>query len=108
MQADMESINKQFPKAFDQSIKPLLASFNIDAPDIMISDLVLDSRDVAIHKAFIAIDGHALDGRDFIPQAVSLGAKVIVAQCDDMTSHGHLEMREQSVIIHFYQLSEKI
>jgi UDP-N-acetylmuramoyl-L-alanyl-D-glutamate--2,6-diaminopimelate ligase len=108
MQADMVSINKQFPQAFDQSIKPLLAHFCIDAPDIMISDLVLDSRDVAIHKAFIAIDGHALDGRDFIPQAVSLGAKVIVAQCDDMTRHGHLEMREQSVIVYFYQLHEKL
>jgi UDP-N-acetylmuramoyl-L-alanyl-D-glutamate--2,6-diaminopimelate ligase len=108
MQADMVSINKQFLQAFDQSIKPLLANFNINAPDIMISDLVLDSRDVAIHKAFIAIDGHVLDGRDFIPQAVSLGAKVIVAQCDDIARHGHVEMREQSVIVHFYQLSEKL
>ena len=95
MQADMVSINKQFLQAFDQSIKPLLANFNINAPDIMISDLVLDSRDVAIPKAFIAIDGHVLDGRDFIPQAVSLGAKVIVAQCDDIARHGHVEMREQ-------------
>lgn len=108
MQADMVSINKQFPQAFDQSLKPLLAHFGIDAPDIMISDLVLDSRDVAIHKAFIAIDGHVLDGRDFIPQAVSLGAKVIVAQCDEMASHGHVEMREQSIIVSFYQLPEKL
>ena len=108
MQADMVSINKQFPQAFDQSLKPLLANFGIEAPDIMISDLVLDSRDVAIHKAFIAIDGHALDGRDFIPQAVSLGAKVIVAQCDDVANHGHVEMREQSIIVSFYQLPEKL
>jgi UDP-N-acetylmuramoyl-L-alanyl-D-glutamate--2,6-diaminopimelate ligase len=108
MQADMVSINKQFPEAFDQSIKPLLAHFGIDAPDIMISDLILDSRDVAIHKAFIAVAGHALDGRDFIPQAVSLGAKVIVAQCDDKTRHGFVEMREQSVIVYFYQLPEKL
>jgi UDP-N-acetylmuramoyl-L-alanyl-D-glutamate--2,6-diaminopimelate ligase len=108
MQADMVSINKQFPQVFDQSIKPLLAHFGIDAPDIMISDLVLDSRDVAIHKAFIAVNGQALDGRDFIPQAVSLGAKIIVAQCDEMSGHGHVEMREQSVIVSFYQLSEKL
>ena len=108
MQADMVSISKQFPQVFDQSIKPLLAHFGIDAPDIMISDLVLDSRDVAIHKAFIAIDGHVLDGRNFIPQAISLGAKVIVVQCDDMASHGHIEMRDQSVMVSFYQLSEKL
>lgn len=108
MQVDMVSINKQFPEAFDQSIKPLLAHFDIDAPDIMISDMVLDSRDVAIHKAFIALKGHALDGRDFIPQAISLGAKVIVAQCDDIESHGQVEMREQSVIVSFFQLAEKL
>lgn len=108
MQVDMVSINNQFPEAFDQSIKPLLAHFDIDAPDIMISDMVLDSRDVAIHKAFIALDGHALDGRDFIPQAISLGAKVIIAQCDDASRHGHVEMREQSVIVSFFQLAEKL
>ena len=108
MQADLISINKQFPQMFDQSLRPLLAHFSIDAPDIMISDLVLDSRDVGIHKAFIAIGGHALDGRDFIPQAVSLGAKVIVAQCEHIASHGHLEMRDQSIIISFYQLPEKL
>lgn len=108
MQVDMVSINKQFPQAFDQSIKPLLANFDIDAPDIMISDMVLDSRYVAIHKAFIALGGHTLDGRDFIPQAISLGAKVIVAQCDDVGRHGHLEMREQSIIVSFFQLAEKL
>lgn len=108
MQADMVSINKQFPSEFDQSIQPLLAHFSIDAPDIMISDLVLDSRDVSIHRAFIAVCGHALDGRDFIPQAISLGAKVIIAQCDEPAQHGHLEMREQSLIIAFYQLPETL
>jgi UDP-N-acetylmuramoyl-L-alanyl-D-glutamate--2,6-diaminopimelate ligase len=91
-----------------QSIKPLLAAFNIEAPDITISDLVLDSRDVAIHKGFVAVSGHALDGRDFIPQAISLGAKVILAECDDTQSHGHLDMREQSLIVSFYQLPQHL
>ena len=108
MQADMVSINNQFPQEFDQSIKPFLANFDIDAPDIMVSDLVLDSRDVAIHKAFIALKGHIRDGRDFIPQAISLGAKVILAQCDNEDQHGHVEMRDQSVIVSFYQLSERL
>ncbi|MGJ8681111.1 UDP-N-acetylmuramoyl-L-alanyl-D-glutamate--2,6-diaminopimelate ligase [Paraglaciecola sp.] len=106
MQADMVTIDNQFPQAFDQSIKPLLAHYSIDAPDIMISGLVLDSRDVSIHKAFVAIKGHVRDGRDFIPQAVSLGAKVILLECDSPAEHGHLEMREQSLLISFYQLPQ--
>jgi UDP-N-acetylmuramoyl-L-alanyl-D-glutamate--2,6-diaminopimelate ligase len=108
MQADMVSIDKQFAHAFDQSIKPLLGFFNIDAPDIMISGLALDSRDVAIHKAFIAIQGQSLDGRDFIPQAISLGAKVIMAECETREAHGHLEMREQSLIVSFYRLADSL
>jgi UDP-N-acetylmuramoyl-L-alanyl-D-glutamate--2,6-diaminopimelate ligase len=93
---------------YQQSIKPLLAGFNIEAPDLTISDLVLDSRDVAIHKGFVAIAGHALDGRNFIPQAVSLGAKVIIAESDSEDMHGHIDMREQSLIISFYQLAKKM
>lgn len=87
-----------------QSIKPLLARFGINAPDIIVDGLVLDSREVAIHKVFVAVNGHERDGRDFIPQAISLGAKVILTQCDNQDEHGKVEMRQQSLIISFYQL----
>ncbi len=89
---------------YSASIRPLLARYNIDAPDIEISDLVLDSREVAIHKGFVAVKGHSLDGRDFVPQAISLGAKVILVQCDSAREHGRIDMREQSLLINFYQL----
>jgi len=108
MQVDMVSINNQFAQPFAQSIRTLLAPFAIDAPDIMVSALVLDSREVAVHSAFVALKGHQQDGRDFIPQAISLGAKVIIRQCDDAHLHGELSMREQSVIIDFYQLPEQL
>ncbi|KXI31040.1 UDP-N-acetylmuramyl peptide synthase [Paraglaciecola hydrolytica] len=104
----MVSIDSQFAEPFAQSIQPLLAHFAIDAPDIMVSSLVLDSREVSIHKAFVALKGHNQDGRDFIPQAVSLGAKVIIAQCDSQEEHGQISMREQSVLIHFYGLAEQL
>lgn len=90
------------------SIKPLLAKFGIDAPDIQIDDLVLDSREVAIHKGFVAVKGHSLDGRDFVPQAISLGAKVILVQSDYAEEHGNMDMREQSLLIQFYGLADKL
>tara|TARA_R110000868_G_scaffold406031_1_gene686073 strand:- start:432 stop:1985 length:1554 start_codon:yes stop_codon:yes gene_type:complete len=108
MKVDMVSIDSQFAEPFAQSIKTLLANFAIDAPDIMVSALVLDSREVSIHKAFVALKGHKQDGRDFIPQAISLGAKVIICQCDTLAEHGEITMREQTVLIHFYQLAEKL
>ncbi|MCC2616447.1 UDP-N-acetylmuramoyl-L-alanyl-D-glutamate--2,6-diaminopimelate ligase [Aestuariibacter halophilus] len=91
-----------------KSIQPLLAGYGIEAPDIRITDLVLDSREVAIHKGFVAIKGHQRDGRDFIPQAISLGAKVILAECDEVQQHGALQMREQSLIISFYRLATSL
>lgn len=90
------------------SLKSLMAQFDIEAPDIVLTDLVLDSREVAIHKGFVAIKGHQLDGRDFIPQAISLGAKVIITECEDAQDHGRMEMREQSLIVQFYQLPQKL
>ena len=63
MRVDMVSIDSQFAEPFAQSIQALLANFSITAPDIMVSELVLDSRDVAVHKAFIAGNGHNRDGR---------------------------------------------
>lgn len=87
-------------------LRRLLLPFGIEAPSIAIDRVVLDSRDVAIHNLFTAIKGHQRDGRDFIPQAVSLGAKAILAQADTPEQHGRMEMREQSLIIHFYRLSE--
>jgi UDP-N-acetylmuramoyl-L-alanyl-D-glutamate--2,6-diaminopimelate ligase len=90
------------------SVKDLLTPFDIDAPDIKVNGLVLDSRDVAIHSAFIAIKGHEQDGRDFIPQAISLGAQVIIADADTDDQHGYIEMRDHSVIIHFYALSNAL
>ena len=48
--------------AFIQSIKALLAKFGVDAPDIRIEGLTLDSREVNTRLAFLAIKGHERDG----------------------------------------------
>jgi UDP-N-acetylmuramoyl-L-alanyl-D-glutamate--2,6-diaminopimelate ligase len=100
--------NKPLQTHEGKSIQPLLAGFGIHAADIVIESLVLDSRDVAIQSAFIALKGHERDGRDFIPQAISLGAKVIIAECDAQNEHGQSSMREQTLIISFYNLSAQL
>lgn len=90
--------------AFVQSTRALLAKFGVDAPDIRIHGLTLDSREVNTKLGFLAIKGHERDGRDFIPQAISLGARVILAQADKQSEHGELQMRGNSVIISLYDL----
>lgn len=93
---------------FIQSIEPLLAKFGIHAPDVRVESLVLDSREVSPKTAFLAVKGHSLDGREFIPQAISLGAPAIISETDDESAHGQLSMRQNSVIIEFYQLNQTL
>lgn len=91
-----------------KNIQQALALFDIGAPDILLDDLVLDSREVGVHTGFVAIKGHALDGRDFIPQAISLGAKLVISETEEPLIHGKIEMREQTIIVHFYQLASRL
>jgi len=89
---------------FVQSIRPLMQKFGIDAPDIRIQSMTLDSREVSSHVAFVAVKGHNLDGRDFIPQAISLGTPIILVQADAKEEHGQITMRDHTVLISLYDL----
>lgn len=93
---------------FVQSIEPLLAKFGINAPDVRVEQLVLDSRDVSIKTAFLAVQGHNLDGREFIPQAISLGAPAIICETEDESEHGQCSMRQNTVIVEFFNLTQSL
>ena len=92
--------------AFEQSLGVLLAKFGINAPDVRIQGLTLDSREVTPKLAFVAVNGHSQDGRQFIPQAISLGAKAILAQTEKVREHGRMEMRGTTIIVHLYELRD--
>ncbi|MDO6474755.1 UDP-N-acetylmuramoyl-L-alanyl-D-glutamate--2,6-diaminopimelate ligase [Alteromonas sp. 1_MG-2023] len=92
--------------AFEQSLSVLLAKFGITAPDVRIQGLTLDSRRVTPKLAFVAVKGHSMDGREFIPQAISLGAKAILAQTEKVREHGRMEMRGTTIIVHLYELTD--
>ncbi len=46
--------------------------------DILINDIKYDSRKVEENDIFIAIEGFNTDGHEYIPEAISRGAKVII------------------------------
>ena len=52
-------------------------------PDIPISQLVLDSREITPGDAFIAVPGTQQDGRQFISAAFSRGAVAVLCEADD-------------------------
>lgn len=60
-------------------IKESLALIGVNSPSTLISNLVLDSREVKPGDAFIAIKGYELDGAKFISSAFNKGAKLVIA-----------------------------
>lgn len=61
-------------------LQQLLHFIKTPLPEIDVAGLKLDSRKVAAGDAFIAVPGHAVDGREFIRAAIAAGASVILAE----------------------------
>ncbi|MDV7104510.1 UDP-N-acetylmuramoyl-L-alanyl-D-glutamate--2,6-diaminopimelate ligase [Vibrio sp. TH_r3] len=72
---------------------------------IAVSNLELDSRKVVSGDIFIAIKGHAIDGRLFINNAIENGAVAVIAQADNMHSHGFIDVDSSCPIIYIEQLN---
>ncbi|MGL6261609.1 UDP-N-acetylmuramoyl-L-alanyl-D-glutamate--2,6-diaminopimelate ligase [Vibrio sp. WXL103] len=65
-----------------------------------VGDLHLDSRQVRPGDCFVAIQGHSMDGRDYIPQALAAGAKLVLAQASSQEEHGRCEQHQQALVVY--------
>ncbi|SDG65221.1 UDP-N-acetylmuramoylalanyl-D-glutamate--2,6-diaminopimelate ligase [Vibrio xiamenensis] len=61
-----------------------------------VRELQLDSRKVTPGTVFVAIQGHAMDGRQFISAATQSGASAVIAQADEQHAHGDIIMHQPS------------
>lgn len=113
-------------RPFTSSIKQVLTNFAITCPDnIKLTgyqgDLTNDSRRISTESGagdiFCAIIGHEQDGRQYIEQAVTLGAKLVLSECEHKNQHGDISYvevnklataNEQVGVISFYQLNKKL
>lgn len=60
--------------------------------NVTVSQLELDSRKVHQGATFIAVPGHAVDGRTFIASAIDKGASAVIAQATEDSCHGAVEV----------------
>ncbi|MCL4120964.1 UNVERIFIED_CONTAM: hypothetical protein GTU68_022597 [Idotea baltica] len=70
--------------------------------------MTLDSRKVTTGCLFVAIQGHAVDGRQFIPVAIKQGASAVLAQSDEINKTGTIGFIDQTPIIYLDALSIKL
>lgn len=64
------------------TLDALLAPFGVDAPDVALREMQLDSRAISPGDLFVAVPGHAVDGREFIQTAAAAGAAAVLYQAD--------------------------
>lgn len=57
----------------DRNLRDLLAPWVPGAPERQLKEMTLDSRTAASGDLFVAVTGHSVDGRHYIPQAIAQG-----------------------------------
>ncbi|GLP97504.1 UDP-N-acetylmuramoyl-L-alanyl-D-glutamate--2,6-diaminopimelate ligase [Paraferrimonas sedimenticola] len=88
-------------------IRDLLAPwFHYSGPE-QFAHLRLDSREIQQGDLFVAIPGHALDGRRFIAKAIEAGASAVLCHSDDAKQHGQVE-NLGAPVIYFSELSGQL
>lgn len=76
--------------------------------DIRVTRLELDSRKVQPGDTFVAIQGHASDGRTYIDSAVRQGVNLVLAQADDDTPHGLILVKDGVSVIYIQELNRHL
>lgn len=79
------------------------SSSELDA--IAVEQLELDSRAIKDGDTFVAIVGHAVDGRRFIDKAIAQGAKAVIAQAGDDKAHGLVEWLNSVPVVYVAELN---
>ncbi|EXU75838.1 UDP-N-acetylmuramoyl-L-alanyl-D-glutamate--2,6-diaminopimelate ligase [Erwinia papayae] len=92
----------------DRNLRNLLAPWVADAPERLLREMILDSRLAASGDLFVAIKGHAVDGRRFIPQAVAQGVAAIIAEAEGEAQDGEIKEVHGVPVIYLTQLAQRL
>lgn len=103
--------NKRVKMICPHTLASLLSPWLTDVPELsrfVVSELELDSRRVIPGATFVAVIGHATDGRRFITKAVELGAGSVIAQACEQKAHGLLEWHDDVPVIYLDALDQRL
>jgi UDP-N-acetylmuramoyl-L-alanyl-D-glutamate--2,6-diaminopimelate ligase len=88
----------------DRNLRDLLAPQGIDAPDVVLREVVLDSRQAAAGDLFVAVVGHNNDGRHYIAQAIAQGVAAVIADAQGQCESGHIDYLHGVPIVYLAHL----
>ncbi|WP_047048516.1 UDP-N-acetylmuramoyl-L-alanyl-D-glutamate--2,6-diaminopimelate ligase [Vibrio mexicanus] len=91
-----------------QLVAPWLTNASEALSNVDVTHLELDSRKITSGDTFVAVVGHAVDGRKFIDKAIELGASSVIAQSCSEHPHGSVELRAQKPVVYLSDLGEHL
>ncbi len=92
----------------DRNLRDLLGPWVPSAPARPLRDMTLDSRVAAAGDLFVAIAGHQVDGRRFIPQAIAQGVAAVIAEAEGEASDGEIREMHGVPVIYLAQLPQRL
>nr|WP_241967744.1 UDP-N-acetylmuramoyl-L-alanyl-D-glutamate--2,6-diaminopimelate ligase [Vibrio zhugei] len=101
----MKDMLEKVGKTLGELLSSWCAIARSDIAQITVTDLQLDSRRVQPGSTFVAIIGHAVDGRQFMAKAAAQGANAIIAQADDVHHHGEIADCHGTPVVYVAQLN---
>ncbi|EGR2025135.1 UDP-N-acetylmuramoyl-L-alanyl-D-glutamate--2,6-diaminopimelate ligase [Vibrio cholerae] len=100
--------NMNTHSAISELIAPWLELTDPKLAALVITHLELDSRLIKSGDTFVAIQGHAVDGRQFIDKAIAQGANVVLAEADAQHINGWVEYRAGVPVIYLAELGQHL
>ena len=92
----------------DRNLHDLLAPWVAELPARALREMTLDSRTAAAGDLFIAIVGHTVDGRRYIPQAIAQGVAAVIAEAEGEAQDGEVRDMHGVPVIYLSQLSQRL
>ncbi|CAQ83200.1 MULTISPECIES: UDP-N-acetylmuramoyl-L-alanyl-D-glutamate--2,6-diaminopimelate ligase [Photorhabdus] len=92
----------------DRNLRSLLAPLGIDAPECALREMTLDSRKSAAGDLFVAIKGHQVDGRHYIPQAIAQGVAAVIAEAQGEADSGTVQVIHGVPVVYVSDLNNKL
>lgn len=97
--------NRQLGELLSPWIDP--AHWPAEAGQVALSGMTLDSRRVQAGDLFVAVKGHAVDGRRFIPAALAAGASAILAE-ETSDTQARIELQQGIPVLFLPALSQQL
>lgn len=88
-------------------LRDLLAPWFHYAGDEQFRNITLDSRAIVPGDVFVAVPGHAVDGRQYLANARAAGALACLVHTDEPAHHGRVS-HDQGLTIEFFQLRQQL